>query len=107
MIHSYIFGCSGPVLTPEEKQFFQTAQPWGFILFARNVEAPQQLRKLCSDLRSAVGRVAPILIDQEGGRVARMTAPQWRSYLPPLDLARSADPVRAFWLRGRLIAAEL
>ncbi|MEM9392401.1 MAG: beta-N-acetylhexosaminidase [Pseudomonadota bacterium] len=107
MSQSCIFGCSGPVLTRDETEFFRKTQPWGFILFARNVETPDQLRGLCASLRDAVGRDAPILIDQEGGRVARMQPPRWRRYLPPLELARSRDPVRAFWLRGRLIAAEL
>ncbi|MEM8580533.1 MAG: glycoside hydrolase family 3 protein [Pseudomonadota bacterium] len=107
MSQSCIFGCSGPGLTRDETEFFRKTQPWGFILFARNVETPDQLRGLCASLRDAVGRDAPILIDQEGGRVARMQPPHWRRYLPPLELARSSDPVRAFWLRGRLIAAEL
>ena len=103
-----ILGPSGPRLDREEAAFFADADPWGFILFARNVETPEQLRALTSDLRSAVGRDAPILIDQEGGRVQRMRPPHWRAYLPALDqMARATDPVRAHWLRNRLIAAEL
>jgi beta-N-acetylhexosaminidase len=85
-----ILGLEGPILEAEEALFFNIAQPWGFILFARNIESPAQLRRLTSDLREAVGRDAPILIDQEGGRVQRMRAPHWREWLPPLDqMARS------------------
>ncbi|MBI1418320.1 MAG: beta-N-acetylhexosaminidase [Limimaricola sp.] len=98
----------GPVLSPDERRFFANADPWGFILFARNVETPAQLRRLTSDLREAVGRDAPVMIDQEGGRVQRMRAPHWREYLPALDqMSRAHDPLRAQWLRNRLIAAEL
>ena len=103
-----IFGLSGQRVTADEAAFFRDADPWGFILFARNVDAPDQLRALTASLRDCLGRDAPILIDQEGGRVQRMRAPHWREYLPALDqMARAADPVRAHWLRNRLIAAEL
>jgi beta-N-acetylhexosaminidase len=69
-IRAFIAGCSGPALTPEEFGFFREANPWGLILFRRNVESPEQLIRLTSDFRDAVGRAdAPVLIDQEGGRV--------------------------------------
>ncbi len=90
--------------------FFDIAQPWGFILFARNIETPDQLRRLTHDLRSAVGRDAPILIDQEGGRVQRMRAPHWREWLPPLeqmDRLSGEAALRAMYLRYRIIAQEL
>ena len=107
--------CGAAILAPEglalnrwETDFFRDFDPWGFILFARNVERPAQLLALCSELRDCVGRDAPILIDQEGGRVQRLGPPHWRAHLPPLDmLARASDPERAFWLRNRMIAAEL
>ncbi|MBT0957001.1 beta-N-acetylhexosaminidase [Alphaproteobacteria bacterium KMM 3653] len=103
-----ILGCSGPVLTASEAAFFADAKPWGFILFARNVETPDQLRRLTADLRSAVGRDAPILVDQEGGRVQRLRAPHWREWLPPMEqMQRARDPIRAMQLRYALIAAEL
>ena len=104
-----ILGCLGPVLAPDEAAFFRDADPWGFILFARNVETPGQLRRLTEDLRAAVGRDAPVLIDQEGGRVQRMRAPHWREWLPPLDqvAATPAGYERGLWLRYRMIAAEL
>lgn len=103
-----ILGVSGPELLAREREFLRAADPWGFILFARNVSEPGQLRALCADLREAVGRDAPIMIDQEGGRVQRMCAPHWREFLPALDqMARARDPMRAHWVRNRLIAHEL
>lgn len=103
-----IFGCLGPELLPQERAFFRDCDPFGFILFARNVETPVQLRALTADLRDAVGRDAPILVDQEGGRVQRLRSPHWREWDPPLDtVAGARDPVRAMWIRSRLIAHEL
>ncbi|MBC7737121.1 MAG: glycoside hydrolase family 3 protein, partial [Candidatus Saccharibacteria bacterium] len=104
-----IFGCAGPVLLPAERAFFADFQPFGFILFARNVETPDQLRRLTQDLRDAVGRDAPILIDQEGGRVQRLRAPYWTEWTPPLDFvqAAGANATGAMEVRARLIAREL
>ncbi|NDR55029.1 beta-N-acetylhexosaminidase [Aliiruegeria sabulilitoris] len=106
-----ILGCSGPRLLPQEREFFAEAQPWGFILFARNIETPEQLAALTSELRAAVGRDAPILIDQEGGRVQRMRPPHWRQWRPPLEQMQTAaglkNAARAMFLRHRLIAEEL
>ncbi len=104
-----IFGCEGPVLTLAERDFFRDGDPFGFILFARNVESPAQLRRLTGDLRAAVGRDAPVLVDQEGGRVQRLRAPHWREWAPPLEtVARAGDrAARAMALRAMLIAAEL
>ncbi len=85
-------------------------QPWGgFILFARNVADPDQLKALTAELRGAVGRNVPIFIDQEGGRVARMRAPYWREWLPALDQVQQnkRGAVRSMYLRYRLIAEEL
>ena len=105
---AYIFAPKGLKLSPFEKRFFRDAEPWGFILFARNIDNPDQLRALTSELRNTVGWTAPILIDQEGGRVQRMRAPHWREYLPAWDQMRQAkEPIKAQWLRNRLIAAEL
>jgi len=103
-----IFGPQGLRVTDWERGFFREVQPLGFIVFARNIRSPDQLRRLTDDLRACVQRDAPILIDQEGGRVQRMRAPHWREYLPALDqMARARDPLRAHWIRNRLIAAEL
>ena len=104
-----ILGCAGPALLPDEAALFRDADPWGFILFARNVADPAQLRRLTGDLRAAVGRNAPVFTDQEGGRVQRLRAPHWREWTPPLDFVTAAGPraERALWLRYRLIAHEL
>ena len=104
-----IFGCSGPVLTRDEAAFFRDADPFGFILFARNVETPDQVRRLTDDLRASIGHDAPILVDQEGGRVQRLRAPHWREWLPPLDqVAQSGgQAARGMAIRSRIIAHEL
>ena len=81
-IKPVIFGCAGPRLSDAERRFFEESQPLGFILFQRNCQDPAQTRALIADLRQCLGRAhAPILIDQEGGRVARLKPPHWR--LPP------------------------
>jgi beta-N-acetylhexosaminidase len=104
-----IFGCEGTALGQGERAFFAETAPWGFILFARNIVTPDQVRRLTGDLRDAVGYQAPIFVDQEGGRVQRLRAPHWREWLPPLDTVEAAGPCapRAMYLRARLIAAEL
>lgn len=104
-----IFGCAGPALLPDEAAFFRDADPFGFILFARNVETPDQVSRLTAALREAVGREAPVLVDQEGGRVQRLRAPHWREWLPPLDqvAASGPDAARGMALRSRVIAHEL
>ena len=103
-----IFGPEGLAVTPWERDFFRDTDPFGFIVFARNIDTPDQLRRLTSELRETVGRNAPILIDQEGGRVQRMRSPHWREYLPALDqMTQARDHMRAQWIRNRLIAAEL
>jgi beta-N-acetylhexosaminidase len=81
MTRAFIAGCSGTTLTPDEVAFFRDAAPWGFILFKRNIDNPEQVRALCDALRETVGQSdAPILIDQEGGRVQRMGPPHWPKY---------------------------
>lgn len=106
-----ILGCAGPQLSADERAFFRESDPFGFILFARNVADRAQLARLTADLREAVGRDAPVLIDQEGGRVQRLRAPLWRDWEPPLDTVLAASTpdaaARALWLRARIIAAEL
>jgi beta-N-acetylhexosaminidase len=78
-----IFGLSGPVVTAAERAFFATSEPMGFILFGRNIVDPVQVRDLTDSLRELSGRAhVPILVDQEGGRVARLRAPHWPE-LPP------------------------
>jgi len=110
---SAIFGCAGPTLRADECSFFADADPLGFILFARNCQTPDQVRALVSDLRDSVGREsAPVLIDQEGGRVARLTPPHWRAAPAPArfaDLARTepGKAEEAARINAHLLAAEL
>src|SRR5690349_8728513 len=74
-----IYGCAGPELSAAERDFFREVAPWGFILFGRNIQTPNQVRALVAELRETVAdKDAPILIDQEGGRVARLKPPHWR-----------------------------
>ncbi len=111
---AYIFGCEGLTLTQSEAAFFKEARPVGFILFTRNLDNPDQIRRLTSDLRDAAGHDAMVLIDQEGGRVERMAAPHWSTWLPPLDQIAQVTAkhghqaaVRSMYLRYQVIAAEL
>ena len=108
-----IFGCEGLKATSWEKGFFAETDPLGFILFLRNCESPDQVRCLVAELRECVGRPdAPILIDQEGGRVQRLKPPHWRAAPAGrrFGLLAEEDPARAreaVTLNARLIAAEL
>ena len=108
-----IYGCSGLTLTPEERDFFQDTLPWGFILFARNIADRDQVRALCQALRACVGDDhAPILIDQEGGRVARLAPPEWEPRPPARVFGdmyrRNPEGAReAAYLNARLIAHDL
>ncbi|HEX7006363.1 MAG TPA: beta-N-acetylhexosaminidase [Alphaproteobacteria bacterium] len=108
-----IYGCAGPSLGADEARFFRDADPYGFILFQRNCRTPDQVRALVEALRSTVGRAdAPVLIDQEGGRVARLKPPHWRAAPPAAVFGALAevsieDARRAVRLNARLLAAEL
>ncbi len=108
-----IFGCAGTTLDADERRFLAEADPAGFILFKRNCENPQQTQALIAALREAVARAdAPVLVDQEGGRVVRLDPPHWQA--PPaaaqigaLAEADEAAGTRAAWLSARLVAADL
>ena len=108
-----ILGCAGTTLTAEEVAFFKDVKPWGFILFKRNIADPEQVRALTAALRDTVGRPdAPILIDQEGGRVARLQPPHWRIYPPGRAYGElvANDPLTAreiTRLGARLMAHDL
>ena len=103
-----ILDAEGLRLTADERAFFRDANPFGFILFARNIDTPDQVRALCGELREVVGREALITIDQEGGRVQRLRGPQWREWMPPLEQVEAAAlPAEAMYWRYRIIASEL
>jgi beta-N-acetylhexosaminidase len=105
-----ILGCTGEELSPEERRFFRAAAPVGFILFRRNCRDTAQVRDLVASLREAIGRdEAPVLIDQEGGRVARLGPPHWRRYPSAARLGSLPDPQAAAAVRlgARLIADDL
>ena len=108
-----IYGCSGATLTADERMFFRDVQPWGFILFGRNIESPDQVRALVRSLRETVADdAAPVLIDQEGGRVARLKPPHWhaRPAAALFGILHKTDPEaarEATYLNARLIAYDL
>jgi beta-N-acetylhexosaminidase len=108
-----IYGCAGTELTADERAFFAGAQPWGFILFARNIVDRDQVRGLVRALRETVNDpAAPVLIDQEGGRVARLKPPNWKSRPPAasfaaLHVAAAETAHEAAYLNARLIAHDL
>ena len=95
-----ILGLSGPRVTPGEKAFFRDSNPWAFILFARNIETPEQVKTLTDDLRECVGRDCLVFVDQEGGRVQRLRPPHWRNY--PTAAALAGLYVDSPWLSRRL-----
>jgi beta-N-acetylhexosaminidase len=111
-MRAFITGVAGTALTDEERGFLREAQPWGFILFKRNIAGPEPLRRLIDDFRATVGYDAPVLVDQEGGRVQRLGPPEWPSYPPGgaygalFDRDREAG-LAAARLGARLIAADL
>ncbi|MCA3560994.1 MAG: beta-N-acetylhexosaminidase [Aestuariivirga sp.] len=114
-VGAFISGCSGPVLSPAERDFFARANPWGLILFKRNCETPDQLKALTGAFRAAVGRRnAPVFIDQEGGRVQRLGPPSnaWRRYPAARAYgeafnASALQGLRAARNVGRLMAEDL
>ena len=106
-----IIGVSGPVLLPEEFAMLRAKTPAGIILFARNIENPTQLSTLVRDLRAALPDEAVFMVDQEGGRVARLKPPHWRAHPPAraigaLHARDAAAGLRAAWLTGALIGLQ-
>ncbi len=109
---AFITGLSGLAITANERAFVREAQPWGLIIFHRNVKTPQQVTEMASSFRDAIGWEAPILVDQEGGRVQRLGPPHWAKYPPGARLGALFDQDRALGLKaarleGRLLAADL
>lgn len=112
MARNVIFGLSGPDVTLTEAAFFRDIDPWGFILFARNVQTPEQVKYLVDDLRQAVGRECLVFIDQEGGRVQRLCPPCWQKFpsaarYGELFKAQPEMGKRATYLGYRLMAEDL
>ncbi len=112
-MRAFITGISGPELNAAEREFIRSQRPWGFILFKRNIEAPDQVAQLVGELRKEQGSPeAPVLIDQEGGRVQRLGPPHWPVYPPGAVFGAlyDVDPrlgLTAARLSARLIAADL
>jgi beta-N-acetylhexosaminidase len=111
-MRAFITGLAGATLTTAERHFVQEAAPFGLILFKRNVTTPDALRRLTDEFRAAVGRQAPVLVDQEGGRVQRLGPPHWPIYPPGAAYGalfdRNPDTgLTAARLGGRLIANDL
>lgn len=114
-IGAFIAGCSGPILSTAERDFFARTNPWGLILFKRNCETPEQLKTLTTAFRAAVGRKnAPVFIDQEGGRVQRLGPPSnaWRRYPAARAYGEAFSASALTGLRaarnvGRLMAEDL
>ena len=110
---AFITGVSGLTLTADERNFMRAARPWGFILFKRNIETPAQVAALVMKLRESIDEPdAPVLIDQEGGRVQRFGPPHWPVYPPGAVFGTLYDIERklgltAARLSARLIAADL
>src|SRR4029079_5985417 len=110
---AFITGISGTGLTAAEREFIRAERPWGFILFKRNVETPDQVSALVRECRSIAGRPdAPVLIDQEGGGVQRLGPPHWPAYPAGAVFGALYDRdsqlgLTAARLSARLIAASL
>ena len=109
---AFITGLSGLELTANERAFVREAQPWGLIIFKRNISTPEQASELINSFRDAVGSEAPVLVDQEGGRVQRLGPPQWPVYPPGAHYGALYDRepalgLAAARLAGHLIASDL
>jgi beta-N-acetylhexosaminidase len=109
---AFITGLAGPTLTANECAFFREAQPWGLIIFKRNISSPEQVIELTSSFRDILGRQAAVLVDQEGGRVQRLGPPHWPVYPPGAWYGALYDREKSMGLAaarlgGHLIAADL
>jgi beta-N-acetylhexosaminidase len=105
---AFITGTSGLILTAQEREFLRDERPWGLILFKRNVDTPLQVARLVQDFRETVGDAdAPVLIDQEGGRVQRLSSPHWPVYPPGAVFGALYDRDRAAGLKAARLSAQL
>lgn len=106
-MRAFVAGCAGLALSNDERAFFADARPWGLILFRRNVESPEQVRALTEEFRGVVGAEAAVLVDQEGGRVQRLTQPHWPLYPAAARLGACPDGERLAEVSARLMALDL
>jgi beta-N-acetylhexosaminidase len=111
-MRAFISGLAGTTLSPAERSFLRESEPWGVILFARNVETPEQVGRLTTSVREVLHRDAPVLVDQEGGRVQRLGPPHWPVYPPGAAYGHlyDHDPAkgrRAAYLGAYLMACDL
>lgn len=104
---AFITGLVGTTVSPAERSFLRAADPWGCILFKRNIEAPAQVRRLTASFRDAVGRNAPVLVDQEGGRVQRLGPPHWPVYPPGAAYGSIYDRDAALGMKAARLGACL
>lgn len=109
---AFIIGLAGLKVSADERAFLKEARPWGLIIFKRNVSSPEQVSELVKSFRDCVGWPAPVLVDQEGGRVQRLGPPHWPSYPPGAVYGALYDRepalgLAAARLAGHLIAADL
>jgi beta-N-acetylhexosaminidase len=105
---AFITGVAGPALTAEEREFLRAERPWGLIIFKRNIDNPLQVARLIQEFRDVVEEGdAPVLIDQEGGRVQRLTPPHWPVYPPGAAFGALYDSDRAKGLRAARLSAQL
>src|SRR5215831_1148582 len=104
-VRAFITGLAGATMTPDERAFLREREPWGFIIFTRNIDTPAQVRRLTASVRDAVGRDAPVLVDQEGGRVQRLGPPHWPTYPPGAAYGRCYDRNAAEGIRAAYLGA--
>ncbi len=110
--HAFVCGLSGTDITDFERAYLRESRPWGIILFGRNIDRPDQVRRLTSDVRDILGWHAPVLIDQEGGRVQRLKPPHWRRYPPAsrfgrLERMQAGSGVEAAQIAAWMVADDL
>src|ERR1700681_1125006 len=104
---AFITGLSGPAINADERAFLRAASPWGLILFKRNIQNTDQVIALIDEFRSLIGGDAPLLIDQEGGRVQRLGPPQWPAYPAGAAYGRLYDRDRALGLTAARLGAQI
>jgi beta-N-acetylhexosaminidase len=111
-VRAFITGLAGTDITADERAFLSAAEPWGLILFRRNIESPDQVKRLTGEFRAITGRDAPVLVDQEGGRVQRLGPPHWPAYPPGAAFGRlyrssKTQAMAAVSLGAQLMAADM